>query len=190
MRKMLVVFLPLIISIYNYLGAQDTLVLKNKSKMLVEIKQIELNEIKYSSLTGGVVLSINKEEVDYIAYNDGYKLKVNEKDTLLSKYAPKELYLQGINDAQHYYEGYRGAATGTLVVSLLSPLVGLIPAIACSATTPLEKNLQYPDSKLYHDIDYQRGYVKQAKKIKSGKVWRNWGIAFGVNVILVILMQQ
>ena len=35
---------------------------------------------------------------------------------------------------------------------------------------------------------YYDGYAKKAKKIKQGKVWTNWGIAFGVNLIAALLL--
>lgn len=59
------------------------------------------------------------------------------------------LYVQGQRQAERYYQKYTGAGTGTLITSLVSPLVGLIPAIACSSTTPKEANLGYPKAELF-----------------------------------------
>jgi hypothetical protein len=36
--------------------------------------------------------------------------------------------------------------------------------------------------------DYYRGYTQKAKKIKQGKVWKNWGAAFGVNLLVVLML--
>ena len=36
--------------------------------------------------------------------------------------------------------------------------------------------------------DYNNGYNQKAKKIKSGKVCGNVGIAFGVNVALILIL--
>jgi hypothetical protein len=102
--------------------------------------------------------------------------------------SPQDLYVKGQMDAEVNYKKYKGAATGTLIVSLLSPLVGLIPAIACSATTPKIENLGYPDPKLFMQKDYHDSYTHKAKKIKSRKVWKNWGIGFGVNLVAVLLI--
>jgi hypothetical protein len=38
--------------------------------------------------------------------------------------------------------------------------------------------------------DYNNGYAQKSKKIKQGKVWTNWGIAFGANLVLVLLMSN
>lgn len=99
-----------------------------------------------------------------------------------------DLYIQGQRDAARYYKGYRGAGTGTLLVGLLSPLVGLIPAIACSSTQPQEINLNYPNAELMKKSNYYDGYTYKAKKIKQGKVWANWSVALGVNIVAFLLL--
>lgn len=99
-----------------------------------------------------------------------------------------DLFIKGQSDASIHYKGYKAAGTGTLVVSLLSPIVGLIPAIGCSATQPKDINLDYPDSDLMKKPAYYNGYTQKSKKIKQGKVWANWAIAFGVNVVAVIVI--
>ncbi|WP_266367019.1 hypothetical protein [Tellurirhabdus rosea] len=97
-------------------------------------------------------------------------------------------YYRGTRDADQYYTGYKGAGTGTLIASLISPLAGLIPAIACSTTPPREMSLGYPNSTTYEHADYRMGYNRQAKKIKSRKVWTNWGIGLGTNLILALIL--
>jgi hypothetical protein len=89
-----------------------------------------------------------------------------------------------------YYKGYRAAGTTTFVIGLLSPLAGLIPAIACSSSKPKQINMDYPSEELMKNQDYFNGYSKTAKKIKSQKVWTNLGIAFGINVIAVLIFNS
>jgi len=99
----------------------------------------------------------------------------------------ESLAVKGQIDAERNYKKYRGAATGTLIASLVSPLIGLIPAIACSATTPKLKNLGYPDETLFKQAEYHASYTQKAKRIKKRKVWTNWGIGLGVNLAIVII---
>lgn len=135
---------------------------------------------------------IQKSETLMIRYENGTKDIFNETqlqtqltDTLA------HFFLKGQTDAVSYYTGYKGAGTGTLIVSLLSPLVGLFPAIACSVSPPLRENLGYPSEVLFNNPDYRNGYTQKAKKIKSEKVWTNWGVAFGVNLVaFYVLFQQ
>jgi len=100
----------------------------------------------------------------------------------------EDLYVKGQLDASRNYKKYKGASTGTLITSLVSPIIGLIPAIACSATAPKLEKLGYPDEKLFMQKEYYNGYTKKAKKIKSGKVWKSWGIGLGVNLLLAIVI--
>ncbi len=100
----------------------------------------------------------------------------------------QDLLVKGQRDAEAHYKKYKGAGTATLFVSLLSPLVGLLPAITCSATTPKEQNLGYPQANLFAQRDYYQGYTKKAKKIKQRKVWGNWAIGLGVNIVAVAII--
>jgi len=105
--------------------------------------------------------------------------------------SPAELYNKGKQDATVYYKGYKGAGTGTLVTTLLlSPLVGLVPAIITSSVKPQEQNLDYPDHELMKNPDYSTGYKNQARKTKNRKVWTNWGIGFGVILTYVLISGQ
>lgn len=101
----------------------------------------------------------------------------------------KEYYRhQGEMDARINYKKYKGAGTGVLVTSLISPLVGLVPAITCSATEPKFDNLGFTDAELMKNPDYSEGYIKKAKKIKQRKVWTNFSIGLGVNILASIIL--
>lgn len=113
---------------------------------------------------------------------------VIQKEQLYTLVPSEDLSVKGQIDAQKHYKKYKGAATGTLIASLVSPLVGLVPAIITSSTTPRLENLGYPDESLFKQADYHNAYTKKAKRIKSGKVWKNWGIGFGVNLVLVLII--
>ncbi|MCE6988171.1 hypothetical protein [Dyadobacter sp. CY323] len=99
----------------------------------------------------------------------------------------ENLNIKGQIDAARHYKRYKGAAAGTLITSLLFPIIGLIPAIACSATSPKLENLGYPDEQLFRQPEYYKAYTKKAKKIKQRKVWSNWGIGLGVNLLLILV---
>ncbi len=99
----------------------------------------------------------------------------------------KSMYVEGQRDAERNYTKYKAAGTGTLFASLVSPLIGLIPAIACSSTMPKEVNLGAPKPELLAQEDYYLGYTQKAKKIKSRKSWTNWAVGFGVNLAIVVI---
>jgi hypothetical protein len=188
---------------------QDILVKRNGDEIKARVLTITPEEITYrlhgsqpDSLANSRTEMIARAELFMIKYENGAKEvfdgeKQSEVKLVSSVPAGEEvavrkssadLYNKGRFDATSYYRGYKGAATGTLVLSLISPLAGLIPAVACSATPPQEHNLQYPSYDQFRQLDYQNGYRNQARKTKSGRVWRNWGIGLGVNLALAIIL--
>ncbi|WP_439555239.1 hypothetical protein [Dyadobacter sp.] len=101
---------------------------------------------------------------------------------------PENLNIKGQIDAARHYKRYKAAGTGTLITSLVSPIIGLVPAILYSATNPKIENLGYPNEDLFKQPDYYKAYTKKAKKIKQRKVWSNWGIGFGVNLLVILII--
>ena len=162
----------------------DTIFTNTSDTIICHITLLNTNNIFYT---------YDKNKSTYISRTKVNWFILNSKDTETIKDLPKKdpitinsssekLYLKGQEDATKYYDDYNYAGTGTLVISLLSPLAGLIPAIACSSTPPKEKNLNFHNSELKNNLDYHSGYLHSAKKIKQRKVWSNWGIAFGINI--------
>lgn len=100
----------------------------------------------------------------------------------------EDLFLQGRKDARSYYKGYKTAATMTFITTFLFPPAGLITAIGTGVTAPAPHKLGYPDPKLMAQPEYSRGYNQKAKRTKTGKVWKNFGIGMGAAVALSILV--
>jgi hypothetical protein len=191
MKKMFFLFMCLFS--LSPIFAQDNIILKNGDELKSKILEVATTEIKYSKFDNptGPIYTILKSDVFMIKYENG------SKDTFAQTEKAKEvdptnenLFAKGQMDASKYYKGYTGAGAGTLVVSLLSPIVGLVPAIACSSTPPNDANLTYPNSDLMKKTDYYNGYTSKSKRIKSGKVWKNWGVAFGVNLVLTMILMS
>ena len=133
--------------------SQDTITLRNSDDILAKVIEVSPSEIKYKRFDNldGPTHIILVADVLMIRYENGTKGIFNvEKaapiaDTTTSTPVSTEnLFYKVQNDAVRYYKGYKGAGTGTLVVSLLSPIAGLVPAIICSASAPKEKNFNYP----------------------------------------------
>jgi hypothetical protein len=176
--------------------SQDVITIKSGEDISAKILEIGQTEIKYKKFDNqtGPTYSILKSDVIIVRYENGTKdlFNVNTSpsttiSTTTSNSDNGNLFLEGQLDAVKYYKGYKAAGTGTLVTSLfLSPLVGLIPAIACSSTPPDRYNLSYPDEDKMKKNEYYSGYTQKAKKIKQGKVWTNWGISYVIILFLVI----
>lgn len=187
--------------------AQDIITRTSNTVIKARVIGYTSTEIKYKKYNkqSGPTYTIPKSDVLMIQYENGFKEVLSdkrensvkgEKDTIPTikdtvptiTLAGEDLYIKGRKDASVNYDGYVGAGTGTLLTGLISPLVGLIPAVICSTTPPQDINLNYPDAKLIKDPEYYRGYVQQSKKIKQGKVWANWGTALAVNLFAVVIL--
>lgn len=174
--------------------SQDVIVKTYQDSILAKVLEIGLTGITYKKYENpeGPSYVIPIADVSVIKYQNGtvdtFNLVQHLNSSTEFKPMDIELFKKGQMDAARYYDGYRGAVTGTLLVSLLSPIVGLVPAIACSSTRPREINLNYPSAELFKKDDYRQGYKNKSFNIKSRKVWTNWTIAFGVNVVLAFLL--
>lgn len=96
---------------------------------------------------------------------------------------------KGKMDADRFYDGWRQGRTWTLVTTaLFGGILGLIPAIAISTTPPKPANLGYPNDSLMKNERYKAAYERQAKKIKSRKVWGGFGIGLIIAVVVVVIV--
>jgi hypothetical protein len=173
MKKIPVIIVTFLLSL-SYCFSQDIITKKSGEEIQAKILEVNPTNVKYKRFDylDGPIFTLLKSDIAMILYQNGVKelFNDNEQKSPVSIVSPApsvargDLYLQGQKDARRYYKKYKGAGTGTLITSLLSPLVGLIPAIACSSTTPKESNLNYPNAELFKQADYKEGYIQQAKK--------------------------
>ena len=195
MRKIIFTLLTSIFAI-TFCYSQDLITKKSSEDIEAKVVEVTTTEIKYKKIDNldGPVFSMPKSDVLMIRYENGTKDIFVEEKTNETISTPDlsgdKLYKQGQSAAIKNYRGYTGAGTGTLIVSLLSPLVGLIPAVACSSTPPKDKNLNYPNTELMKKPDYYNGYTQKSKKMKQSKVWTNWGFALAVNMVLVLVFSS
>jgi hypothetical protein len=158
--------------------------LENIESKVIEITPSEVKYKKFKNLEGPLI-TILKSEVKMIKYENGdleeFKANITTPSINMSK--------KGKNDAINNYSCVKCGATGTTITSILSPILGLIPAIATSATFPHDSNLNEPNSELMKNSAYKMSYNRQAKKIKQKKIWLGWGVGLGVNLVLSIVMR-
>ena len=167
MKIMLLVFLSASLNCFS----QDLIELTTGDSIIATVIEVGVEDISYKindSIDAGPIYKILKSDISYILYKSG------RRDIFEDSISEDELYEKGIEDAKHFYTGYKGAATTTLITSIIYPLVGLAPAIICSAVPPNEKTLGFPDEKLIYNPPYRYGYIQKAKKMKLSRVWINW----------------
>lgn len=184
--------------------AQDTLFLRNSSKVVVKLSEITPTQLKYKRFDNleGPNYSINKSEVEYVVFANGLKEQFELSSSSFSNnntstqpiiinntpntqgspqvenYGDEQSELKGKIDARRYYT-HNGGAIGTGVTSFFcGPICGLIPAIAINNNEPADENLGIPTPEK-KDYRYKLGYKQEAYKIKRRKNW----IAYGVGSV-------
>ncbi len=176
----------------NILFSQDLITKKTGEDIKAKILEVGISEIKYQNFDNqdGPIYSLLKQEILIIRYKNGNKDIFNQ-EPLNNSSNSFDLYHQGENDAFKYYKGYKSAQTGTIVTSvLLTPLLGLVPAIATSSVEPDVSNLDYPSIELIKKPDYYNGYTSKAKKIKKQKVWTGWLFGLGIDIIAIFVINH
>jgi hypothetical protein len=193
MKKVIITTLATIFTLMHCFS-QDVITKKSGEEIqakIIEVGQTEIKYNKFDNLSGPIYI-MPKSDVSMIQYENGTKDIFNEEskteNVSSSSSSTTDLFLKGQLDALKYYKKYKGAGTGTLITSLISPLVGLIPAIACSTTKPKKTNLNYPDENLMNESSYFYAYTERSKKIKQSRVWKNWAIAFTVNMLAILII--
>ena len=187
MKTLIVLIIVVFSGLYNAV-AQDIITLKSGDELKGKIIRLNAKDLAFQPLGVNDTLSMWREDIVKLTYQNGTLIYLTEKKTITKESGSvnDSMYYAGVNDASSYYKGYKAASTGTLISALVFPF-NLIPAIACSATTPGDENLGYQDKKLMENPDYNMGYKEQAHKIKKKKVWKNFAIGTGAFFGLYIL---
>ena len=162
----------------NIIKAQDTLSMRSGENILVKVIEVGTVEVKYKKLDNlnGPIFSILKSDLLIIKYENGTK----DDFSSIKKNVENNIYLiddsvQGKNDAQRFYNGYKTAGNAVVATGYFIPL--LIPALSISIATttnvPKDENLNYPSKSLMQNEKYANSYRQEALKIKKRKVWLN-----------------
>lgn len=184
----------LVIMIASVCFSQDLITKKNGEDIQAKVIEVGQTEIKFRRLDNldGPLFTVSKSDVLMIRYENGTKDIFTEelkKGLNVTEFSTADYFRQGQIDARKYYKRYKPAATGTLfVTTIFSGVIGIVPAAITSTTEPDEANLGYPNNELMNNPDYYNGYTQSAKKIKSSRVWMNWGIGVGINIAAFYLI--
>lgn len=180
--------------------AQDTILRTNGDEVKARVLAITPTDVAYVPITEPLstdTLHLLATEVFLIRYANGTKEILHDTTAVASAVGllrtAQEMNNQGREDARKYFKA-PGAFWGTLGATVVSlPIVpvlgGLAAGIAMSATPPRSQNLIVPDKALLADVNYMRGYEKQAQRRKIGKAAAGFGVGMvGTAVLVGILL--
>ncbi len=189
------IILTTIVSVFTVsLGfAQDIITKKSSEDIQAKVTEVTTTEIKYKKFDNqsGPTFTILKSDVLMIRYENGSKDIFTEtpNTSVANTSSSGDMQIKGKQDANVNYKGKKSGAGWTAATSIvLSPLFGLIPAVACASSEPSDENLNYKDAELMKNNTYNQAYTEQAHKIKKRKVWTNYGIGSGAWLLLILLL--
>ena len=186
-------FVLLVLFFYgsNELYCQDTLYLTNNTNIIAKITDQDIFNITYkqNDSISKKNLLIAKNKVSLIAYANGVIEVVTVKKINPGMIKNYTMFLKGSDEAMKYYKHHGGEIGTALAAFAGGGVLGLIPAVACSATTPKLLNLGIPKDAPIQDKDYLLGYCYRAKKMKQKKVWTGYTIGV-VSLLMFVFITQ
>lgn len=177
-KKFLLLFFSFIIS-FSAKAQLDTIYMTSGVRFTAKVLDFDMNILTYAnpdSISKLKRVLIPKSSVRLIVYSTGIIKIGNIRNA--APIVDNNMFLKGATDAQKYYVNGGGSVAVGVVSFFTGGIGGLIPAIACSATTPKYVNLGIPRDAPVKNKDYILGYTAKAKKMKQKKVW----LAFGLGV--------
>jgi len=188
-----------LLSLPNLLPAQDTLWLVNGEMIRCRVKTINRTDVDYIPWgQNGPLYAVNKALLQRLVYETGSSVVFQQvpapvvgsdiapSDSAIAAMGSDALIQKGIRDADEHYDFSR-PRNASVVIGLTAPVFYLIPGIVATAamasTAPRYDYLHVPDESLYRNSpDYRQAYTRQAKKVKSRKVWGGFLTGSGITV--------
>ena len=176
--------------------AQDTLSTRSGESIIAKVLEVTTNEVKYKKFDNlnGPDIIILKSDLLQIRYEnstkDDFNNIIKKEDT---NNAAIDEAVQGKNDAQKFYNGYKTAGT-IAFVSNFTPMLPIIPSLifslasTSSSNIPKDINLNYPSASLMENEKYANSYRQEAMKIKKRKIWLNTGLGAGIIIIPLLIL--
>jgi hypothetical protein len=153
------------------------------------------NNVKFRLTVDGKVnyFSLHKSNMFEFVYDSicpmGRLVPVNFEDTA-AMFRVGEIYVRGKYGAQKHYKMYTPPAVTTLVLSAIpfaGPVFGASFAIPAARTPVRIENLGHPSYSLVDHRVYYQGYAEEARRIKSRRVWLNFGVGFAICLGTVVM---
>ena len=185
----------IIFAMVNTNFAQDIITKKIDGTITAKIIEISKKEVKYKKFDNltGPTFTIDLSEITMIQYENGTKDVFNEPTDSPFKLAETaDMKAKGILDANVNYNADNCGKGWTAATTILfSPIIGIIPAVACASSRPQDRNLNYRDGELMKNTEYNLAYKGEAMKIKRKRVWRSFGISSAIwGVLYIVSLNQ
>jgi len=191
-KWLLLVFMGLL----GFANAQDTLVLRNNTRVVCTVTQIYAERIEYVSFGDSVkkqYYSYRKNDVMLVRYADGRTDTFNNTALVVSyddtSADAKRQYTRGYEDGLTRYRPNRERIDGVSagILTFVSPIAIVVPVVYSFTKVPSRRiqDSEFTESKFE---SYRKGYLAGAKKRRSRAVWSAYGITTGTCAVGIGLL--
>jgi hypothetical protein len=176
----------------NRINAQDTIVLKNQTRVLCRVTQIYSARVEYLKTDDTArkqYFSYPKGDVNAIYYANGKRIQFAENALSVSsadsaKTADQQ-YQTGFQEGYQYYQPNTERLVGASVILL--PFIALPGCIYYSFKKVTEKDVLNYRFQKNTSTDYRSGYLAGASKRRRVAAWSTFGGIVGAGTAIGLL---
>ena len=191
---MKIVYLYIVIlfcGFFNRINAQDTIVLRNQTRVICRVTQVYSARVEYLKTDDTArkqYFSYPKGDVSAIYYANGKRIQLAENALLLSADSAKtaeQQYQTGFQEGYQYYQPNTERAVGASVILL--PFIALPGCIYYSFKKVNERDILNHRFQKNTNPDYRSGYLAGASKRRRVAAWSTFGGIVGAGTAIGLL---
>lgn len=180
----------------NFGFSQDLITTKTGEDIQAKVIEVTNEEVRYKKFDDqtGPILTISTLNLLIIRYENGSKDIFTAPQSTAPAYyvlgvdSAAKLSQKGRNDAMEYYDGRNSGAIWVAITTVYPmPIVsGAAVAAICASKEPADHNLNYPDSALMSNPNYNIAYKEQAHKMKTKKLVKYFVVTAITETVLAV----
>ncbi len=191
MKIVYLYFVILFCGFFNRIKAQDTIVLRNQTRVICRVTQVYSARVEYLKTDDTArkqYFSYPKGDVSAIYYANGKRIQLAENALLSSADSAKtaeQQYQTGFQEGYQYYQPTTERAVGASVILL--PFIALPGCIYYSFKKVNERDILNHRFQKNTNPDYRSGYLAGASKRRRVAAWSTFGGVVGAGTAIGLL---
>ena len=191
MKIVYLYFVILFCGFFNRINAQDTIVLRNQTRVICRVTQVYSARVEYLKTDDTArkqYFSYPKGDVSAIYYANGKRIQLAENALLSSADSAKtaeQQYQTGFQEGYQYYQPNTERAVGASVILL--PFIALPGCIYYSFKKVNERDILNHRFQKNTNPDYRSGYLAGASKRRRVAAWSTFGGVVGAGAAIGLL---
>lgn len=191
MKIVYLYFVILFCGFFYRINAQDTIVLRNQTRVICRVTQVYSARVEYLKTDDTArkqYFSYPKGDVSAIYYANGKRIQLAENALLSSADSAKtaeQQYQTGFQEGYQYYQPTTERAVGASVILL--PFIALPGCIYYSFKKVNERDILNHRFQKNTNPDYRSGYLAGASKRRRVAAWSTFGGVVGAGAAIGLL---